>query len=52
MTNHLVLTVDGLHTDENPLGTWYVDAGLGDALYEAVPLAAGDFRQGVEVDSR
>ena len=43
--NHLVLTVDGLPTDENPSGTWYVDAGLGDAMYEPLPLAAGDYRQ-------
>ena len=38
LTNHLVLTVSDLPTDENPSGAWYVDAGLGDALYEAVPL--------------
>lgn len=46
LTNHLVLTVDGLPTDEHPDGTWYVDAGLGDALHEAVPLQAGGFEQG------
>jgi arylamine N-acetyltransferase len=46
LTNHLVLTVSGLPSDENPTGTWYVDAGLGDALHEAVPLAAGPLRQG------
>jgi N-hydroxyarylamine O-acetyltransferase len=34
MSNHLVLTVDGLPNDANPEGVWYVDAGLGDALYE------------------
>ncbi len=45
MTNHLVLTVRGLPTDDNPEGTWYVDAGLGDALYEPVPLRAGAFEQ-------
>lgn len=39
--NHLVLTVDGLPTEENPSGVWYVDTGLGDALYDALPLAAG-----------
>jgi arylamine N-acetyltransferase len=43
--NHLVLTVDGLPTDENPSGLWYVDAGLGDAMYEPLPLAAGVYRQ-------
>jgi N-hydroxyarylamine O-acetyltransferase len=45
MGNHLVLTVGGLPTDANPDGTWYVDAGLGDALHEPVPLAAGPFEQ-------
>jgi arylamine N-acetyltransferase len=46
LTNHLVLTVSGLPADENPSGTWYVDAGLGDALHEAVPLAAAELHQG------
>ncbi|HEX3841986.1 MAG TPA: arylamine N-acetyltransferase [Acidimicrobiales bacterium] len=43
--NHVVLSVSGLPSDENPSGTWYVDAGLGDALYEALPLAAGTYEQ-------
>ncbi|HWW53837.1 MAG TPA: arylamine N-acetyltransferase [Acidimicrobiales bacterium] len=43
--NHLVLTVQGLPCDENPSGTWYVDVGLGDALHEPLPLAAGDYEQ-------
>jgi N-hydroxyarylamine O-acetyltransferase len=46
MTNHLVLLVRGLPTDDHPPGTWYVDAGLGDALHEPLPLAAGSYRQG------
>jgi N-hydroxyarylamine O-acetyltransferase len=46
MANHLVLTVAGLPSDDNPGGTWYVDAGLGDALYEPLPLRAGTYRQG------
>lgn len=46
LTNHLVLTVGGLPTDENPEGQWYVDAGLGDALYEPLPLRPGRYRQG------
>ncbi|HMK11114.1 MAG TPA: arylamine N-acetyltransferase [Acidimicrobiales bacterium] len=46
LTNHLVLTVAGLPTDTNPVGSWYVDVGLGDALHEAVPLEAGEFTQG------
>lgn len=43
--NHLVLTVHGLPTGDNPAGVWYVDAGLGDALHEPLPLRAGDHRQ-------
>ena len=46
LTNHLVLTVAGLPTDTNPMGVWYVDVGLGDALHDAVPLVEGEFRQG------
>ena len=45
MANHLVLTVAGLPTDDNPDGTWYVDAGLGDALHEPTPLVAGPVEQ-------
>jgi N-hydroxyarylamine O-acetyltransferase len=43
--NHVLLTVSGLPSDQNPTGSWYVDAGLGDALYEALPLAAGPYEQ-------
>jgi len=46
MTNHLVLTVHDLPNDANPDGVWYVDAGLGDALYEPMPLIAGTYQQG------
>jgi N-hydroxyarylamine O-acetyltransferase len=46
MGNHLVLTVRGLPTGDNPGGTWYVDAGLGDALYEPLPLLPGEYRTG------
>ncbi|MDQ1403400.1 MAG: N-hydroxyarylamine O-acetyltransferase [Actinomycetota bacterium] len=46
MTNHLVLTVDGLPTTENPGGVWYVDVGLGDAMHEPLPLVEGTYRQG------
>ncbi len=41
--NHLVLTVAGLPDDD---GTWMVDAGLGDALYDPLPLRAGTYAQG------
>lgn len=45
LTNHLVLVVEGLPTDANPEGNWYVDAGLGDALYEPLPLVASSYQQ-------
>ena len=43
--NHLVLTVTDLPSDANPAGRWYVDTGLGDALHEPLPLAAGTYVQ-------
>jgi N-hydroxyarylamine O-acetyltransferase len=46
LTNHLVLTVAGLATNDNPSGVWYVDCGLGDALFEPLPLIPGTYRQG------
>jgi arylamine N-acetyltransferase len=45
MGNHLVLTVSDLPSDTNPSGNWYVDNGLGDALYEPLPLAPGAYVQ-------
>ena len=45
LTNHLVLVVEGLSTDANPDGRWYVDAGLGDALYEPLPMVEGEYVQ-------
>ena len=45
LTNHLVLVVGGLPTGDNPAGNWYVDAGLGDALYEPLPLQVGTYHQ-------
>ncbi len=44
--NHLVLTVDGLPSSNNPAGRWYVDVGLGDALHEPLPLRADSVQQG------
>jgi arylamine N-acetyltransferase len=38
--NHLVLVVHDLD------GMWFVDTGLGDALYEPLPLSPGKYRQG------
>ena len=46
LTNHLVLVVGGLRSTDNPGGDWYVDAGLGDALHEPLPLLAGTYTQG------
>jgi arylamine N-acetyltransferase len=46
MANHLVLSVAGLPNADNPDGAWYVDAGLGDALHEPLPLRAGEYHQG------
>lgn len=43
--NHLVLTVDGLPSETNPGGVWYVDTGLGDAVHDALPLTAGTHDQ-------
>src|SRR3954464_6766911 len=43
LTKPLVLTVTALPSTDNPGGTWYVDAGLGDALHEALPLVAGEY---------
>ncbi|MEV0270793.1 arylamine N-acetyltransferase [Hamadaea sp. NPDC050747] len=44
--NHLALTVSGLPSPECPEGVWFVDAGLGDALHDPLPLRAGTYRQG------
>jgi len=40
------LVVEGLPTDHNPGGRWWVDAGLGDALYDPMPLVDGVVAQG------
>ncbi|TMR91741.1 arylamine N-acetyltransferase family protein [Nonomuraea basaltis] len=44
--NHLVLTVRGLPSDDNPGGEWLVDLGLGDGPHEPIPLVASTYRQG------
>jgi N-hydroxyarylamine O-acetyltransferase len=46
LRNHAALLVDGCPTEANPAGRWYVDAGLGDALHEPLPLVTGVYRQG------
>lgn len=45
MGNHLVLHVHGLDPDD-PTQDWYVDAGLGDALHEPLPLRPQSVEQG------
>lgn len=39
--NHLVLVVHDIQS-----GPWFVDAGLGDAIYKPLPLTPGEYRQG------
>jgi arylamine N-acetyltransferase len=45
MGNHLALTVELPPSEANPDGVWYVDAGLGDALYDPLPLVGGGHSQ-------
>jgi N-hydroxyarylamine O-acetyltransferase len=46
--NHLALTVHNLASQNDRLNgsNWYVDVGLGDALYEPIPLCVGPHIQG------
>ena len=44
--DHLALTVHDLPSADNPGGAWFVDAGLGDALHEPLPLRPGGYRDG------
>lgn len=44
-TNHLVVVVSGLPSDDCPDGRWYVDVGLGDGLHSPTPLVAGPIAQ-------
>jgi N-hydroxyarylamine O-acetyltransferase len=44
--NHLVLEAHGLPTAENPGGRWWVDAGLGDAFRDPLPITTGSHDQG------
>jgi N-hydroxyarylamine O-acetyltransferase len=43
--NHLAITVTGLPHESSPDGGWLVDVGLGDGLYEPLPLVAGEHPQ-------
>lgn len=46
LRNHVALLVDGCPAERNPAGRWYVDAGLGDALHDPLPLVTGVHPQG------
>jgi arylamine N-acetyltransferase len=46
LRNHAALVVEGLPTDTNPGGRWWVDAGLGDALHDPMPMQDGVVAQG------
>ncbi len=45
LSNHLVLVAHDLPTAENPNGDWWVDAGLGDGLYDPLPMISGTYAQ-------
>ncbi|MFC7243961.1 arylamine N-acetyltransferase [Catellatospora aurea] len=44
--NHLALLVHDLPDPASPDGRWLADAGLGDALFDPLPLVAGEHVQG------
>jgi arylamine N-acetyltransferase len=46
LRNHAALVVEGLPSNGNAGGRWWVDAGLGDALHDPVPLQDGVSAQG------
>ena len=46
LTNHLALSVSDLPRVDNPGGDWYLDVGLGDALYEPLALCPKEHQQG------
>ncbi|MEZ2601746.1 arylamine N-acetyltransferase family protein [Kluyvera intermedia] len=38
LENHAAIIAEGLPSETNPNGRWWVDVGLGDALHEQMPL--------------
>lgn len=38
LENHAAIIAEGLPSENNPNGRWWVDVGLGDALHEPMPL--------------
>jgi N-hydroxyarylamine O-acetyltransferase len=45
MGNHVALIVSSQPCASNPDGVWYLDVGLGDGLYEPIPLVQGEYVQ-------
>ena len=46
LRNHAALVVEGLPSSTNSRGRWWVDAGLGDALHDPMPMQDGVAAQG------
>jgi arylamine N-acetyltransferase len=46
LRNHAALVVEGLPSETNPGGRWWVDAGLGDALHDPMAMHDGVVAQG------
>jgi N-hydroxyarylamine O-acetyltransferase len=44
--SHLMLTVAGLPSAENPEGRWVADVGTGEGFHEPLPLRPGNYRSG------
>jgi hypothetical protein len=38
LENHAAIIAEGLSSESNPNGRWWVDVGFGDALHEQMPL--------------
>lgn len=46
LRNHTTIIAEGVPSEANPGGRWWVDVGLGDALHEPLPLVEGTYSQG------
>jgi N-hydroxyarylamine O-acetyltransferase len=44
--SHVMLTVSGLSTVDNPEGRWVLDVGSGEGFHRPLPLRPGTYRQG------
>src|SRR6476469_1135713 len=50
LRNHAALVVEGLPSETNPGGRWWVDAGLGDALHDPMAMHDGLVARPVAMD--